>query len=284
MRCDDCRLLIEDYFDGELESQAALEIKRHLDECSSCSRVLKSLSVEQAAYSSYEVDFEVSPQLWAGVQRRLATETKAPPPRIVRRLQAWLRSVFALPPVSGPATVGLVVLAVVLTVVVMRYVAEPGKVMPQQSVGNAPQGMSGTAGERVAVKPEVKEETPVPDVSGGSDIEAKPARTTKASARTSLPATNSSLPKTKTPSQLVREAEQKYLTAIAMLSKDFSRKRSRLDPATVAELNQALASIDETIANTRKVVRRHPDDPVAAQYMLTAYARKVGVLREIVED
>ena len=68
-----------------------------------------------------------------------------------------------------------------------------------------------------------------------------------------------------------------------MLSRSVDRKRSRLNPATEAELGQALSSIDRTIAATRKLVRQNPDDPVAAQYMLTAYAKKVAMLRELVD-
>ena len=54
-----------------------------------------------------------------------------------------------------------------------------------------------------------------------------------------------------------------------------------MDPLTLAKLDQAIAAINRTIAGTRKAVREHPDDPVAVQYMLTAYARKVDVLREM---
>jgi hypothetical protein len=50
----------------------------------------------------------------------------------------------------------------------------------------------------------------------------------------------------------------------------------------LARLDQALASVDRTIAGTRKAVRQHPDDPVAVQYMLSAYSRKVDVLREMI--
>jgi hypothetical protein len=90
------------------------------------------------------------------------------------------------------------------------------------------------------------------------------------------PATNP-----KTPHQLVREAEQKYLAAISMLSRSAARKRSQMDPVTLEKLDQAIVAINRTIAGTRKAVREHPDDPIAVQYMLTAYARKVDVLREM---
>ena len=84
-----------------------------------------------------------------------------------------------------------------------------------------------------------------------------------------------------TAAQLVQQAEEKYLAAISMLSRDVEKNRSQLDPATVARFEEALTSINRTIADTRRAVREHPGDPVAAQYMLMAYAEKVDVLKEM---
>ena len=81
--------------------------------------------------------------------------------------------------------------------------------------------------------------------------------------------------------KLVREAEQKYQAAISLLARDVSRQRERLDPDTRARFEQTLAAVDRTIADTRRAARQHPRDPVAVQYMLTAYAKKVEVLREM---
>ena len=81
--------------------------------------------------------------------------------------------------------------------------------------------------------------------------------------------------------QLVREAESKYLAAIKILSRDVQRRSSSLDPSVRARLEASIASIDRSIEETRLVVRRSPEDPVAVQYMLTAYAKKVEVLREM---
>jgi type VI protein secretion system component VasF len=85
-----------------------------------------------------------------------------------------------------------------------------------------------------------------------------------------------------TSDELVREAEQKYVAAIAMLSRDVNRRRSQLEPEMAARFERTLAAVDRTIADTRRAARQHPGDPVAAQYMLTAYAKKVDVLREII--
>src|SRR5204862_4089730 len=82
-----------------------------------------------------------------------------------------------------------------------------------------------------------------------------------------------------TPTPLVREAEQKYLTAIAMLARDVNRKRSQLDPIMLARFDSALGDIDRTIKDTRRVVRDNPEDPIALQYLLAAYSKKVDDLR-----
>jgi hypothetical protein len=88
----------------------------------------------------------------------------------------------------------------------------------------------------------------------------------------------------KSPQQLVREAEQKYLEAIAILSRDVDRRRSTIDPIVLARFDNALADIDRTIAETRQAVRQNPNDPAVIQYLLAAYSKKVDALREFAAD
>ena len=276
MNCEDWQLLVEEYFDGELDTHTALKVRHHLDDCPSCAPVLESLIAEHSVYANYRSDVEVSPELWAGVRRRI--EAERPP---VQRSGSWLRKVLALPPVSGPVAVGLVVLAVVSTVAVMRYISSspPTDVSNRAVIEGTPQA-----------PPELRNEVPVasPDKSEQAkstkeNVTRSDGLTIAAPVRRSPPPRGDVL-KTKDPRRLVLEAEQKYLAAIAILSRSVDRKRSLLNPASKAELEQAISSIDRTIAATRKLVRQHPDDPVAAQYMLTAYAKKVDVLRELVDQ
>lgn len=278
MNCEDWQLLVEEYFDGELDAPTALEVRHHLDGCASCSSVLKTLSAEQLVYTNYKSEVEISPEMWVGVRQRIEAEEPALPASGIDRFASWLRNVGTLPPVSGPVAVGLVVLAVVLTVVVMRSISGPQEELPQASVTKEapPQARPATLDEPPVVAPR-KSEDPLRVKDNVMKSKALAAATENRRSPSTTRRDNQD------PRRLVREAEQKYLAAIAMLTRSVDRRRSRLDPATVAELNQALSSIDRTIAATRKVVRRHPDDPVAAQYMLTAYAKKVDVLRELVD-
>jgi hypothetical protein len=66
-----------------------------------------------------------------------------------------------------------------------------------------------------------------------------------------------------------------------MLQRDVASKRSHLDAQTAARFGESLAAIDRSIAETRRAVAEHAGDPIAAQYMLSAYAKKVEVLREM---
>jgi hypothetical protein len=283
MKCDDCQLVIEEYFDGELNVQTALQVRRHLDGCKSCSGVLQDLTTEQAMYVAGRSEMEIRPDLWSGVRARLALERQAEPSSTLERLQTWLNRAFVLPRISGLTAVALVILAVGLTTLLMRYRdRSQGDRTFTSITESAPKATPATQEEETVLERG-------PTAAGQrSSLEAKQNSGTKAAVE-SVAAGRKSKPRrieigrTKSPEQLVREAEQKYLTAIAMLSRTVERRRARLDAPTLAKLEQALASIDRTIADTRKAVRQHPDDPVAVQYMLTAYAKKVDVLRELVD-
>jgi hypothetical protein len=82
----------------------------------------------------------------------------------------------------------------------------------------------------------------------------------------------------------VREAEQKYLKAIAALSRDVGRRRRALDPETAGRFESGLAAVDRAIAETRAAARRHPRDPVVVQYMMAAYSKKVDLLRDMAQN
>ena len=69
-----------------------------------------------------------------------------------------------------------------------------------------------------------------------------------------------------------------------MLSRDAGKRRYTTDPHQLIQFDQALATVDRTIAGTRRAVREHPTGPVAVQYMLAAYAKKVDVLRQMLTD
>lgn len=74
--------------------------------------------------------------------------------------------------------------------------------------------------------------------------------------------------------------EGQYEYAIAKLNEAI-KIQPPLRPALQVEYEFNMAVINSTIATTRGVARRNPNNPQAAQVMLTAYQSKVDLLNEI---
>jgi anti-sigma factor RsiW len=286
MKCEECQQLLEEYLDGELEMRAAAQVNAHTNNCSDCSKVYQEFRQEQEAYARYQRDIEVTPALWAGVEARIRQEKIARSSRpFIAGLRERLAELFATPRFSPALAAALVLLAVGLTIVVMSVMNSRNN--NQQIVAGpvAPGNSSPVDSNQPVETPAPKHEENGKELAGGS----KEANTPVPVEKEIKPAPQKQLiakaqPKQADPAQLVREAEQKYLAAIAILSRDFNRHRSQIDPTVLARFDSALADIDRAITETRRVVREHPDDPVALQYLLSAYAKKVDALRDMALD
>jgi hypothetical protein len=292
MKCEECLPLLELYSDGELSAPEAGAVAAHLGACAPCSARLQSLRDEQALYLRYECDPSESPAFWDGVLANIRAEKARPPEAPAawhrRRLAALLSSLSA-PRFSPTLTAALLLVAVVLTAAVMRYFG-PREEPPRQHAE------AGKDGGGVSPPPRKTDElaarTQEPDREGraiadgpealkGRDVLKKAgvvAESKRARKAQTLEVSEAS------PDKLVRDAEQKYLAAIRILSRDLGRQRTRMDPDTLARFDRTLGVIDKSIAETRAAARRHPRDPVAVQYMLAAYAKKVEVLRDMAQE
>ncbi len=293
MKCEACQSILEEYFDGELPAKAGTEVRAHLGACPACAAELAEMRQAHELYARYERGLDVTPALWAGIEARIKAERPegaAPADRSATSgWRDWLKGWFALPHISPAFAAALVVLAIGLTAVVMSYLnsrSAVGTGNPQIAAGSQPPTNSNS---NVTATPKV--ETPPPVVAKNPDDEKsapEPKDTVKKPSpapRKQLVAGNGSKGQAPPdPMKLVREAEQKYLAAIAILSQDVKRHRSQIDPAVLARFDSALSDIDRTIAETRQIVRRNPDDPVALQYLLSAYAKKVDTLRAMTLD
>lgn len=274
MKCEDCQVLMEEYADGALDQKPAGLVSSHMASCANCASYYAELKSEQEIYARYQRDVEVTPVLWSSIESRIKQARAARPAGLFTRLGERFAVLFAARLSPGFAA-ALVIVAIGITVGVMTFLNSrgPSQVISQgkssDRVGTPSSGDgSGTPTPPAASTP------PQPEV---AKIEPNPPiRPNKAPTGPKLVATTK-----QTPEQLVREAEQKYLSAIAMLSRDVSRHRSQLDPIMLARFDAALGDIDRTIKDTRRLVRDNPGDPIALQYLLAAYSKKVDVLREM---
>ena len=310
MKCQDCELLLEEYFDGETDERAGNAIAAHLKTCAACSAIHDGLAAEQSLYASYEREVEVSPALWAGVEARLRAEQRDAGGKVgfLQRLQGWLAPLLVAPRFSPALTAGMVVLAIIGTAVVMKNMngqrprptelADAGKqgsdappaaapaTPPTPNQSSSPATQQPTAGQENV--------SPQSDTSGQQTAAGTPPKQgpklDRASRNAAAPGATPRVEQAKLGAQprvetaadrLVREAEQRYVAAIKILERDVKTRRQKIDPDTRARFEETLASIDRTIAETRKSARQHGNDPVAVQYMLSAYAKKVEVMREM---
>lgn len=274
MKCEECQTLIEDYVDGALNEKAGTLVSSHIAACSECASFREGVIREQAIYARYERDVEVTPVLWSSIEARIKQERAAEPAGWLSRLREQMVGMFAAPRLSPALAFAIVVVAITVTVIVMTRLNPGGR---EVANNNANVAVPDAGGSNVNRNPA----PPVTDggASGSQVATADGPATQKATAVKPAVPRKSSVAPALTPTQLVREAEQKYLAAIAMLARDVNRKRSQLDPIMLARFDSALADIDRTIKDTRRVVRDNPEDPIALQYLLAAYSKKVDVLR-----
>ena len=305
MKCQDCELLLEEYFDGETGERESAAVAAHLQTCAACSALYEGLAAEQSLFASYEREVEVTPALWAGVEARLRAEQREAGGKVgfLQRLSAWLAPLLVAPRFSPALTAAMVVVAVAATAVVMKTIGggntEPPQMAHAGNQGNAPAPAT-TPTAAASESP-----TPEPPSSPATAPFSSPQTTPKPKAIPAQPDPNKLEVVVKRPKQgvvldkastnaapqraetaadkLVREAEQRYVAAIKILERDVQKRRGRIDPDTLARFDETLASIDRTIAETRKTARQHGNDPVAVQYMLSAYAKNVEVMREMAD-
>lgn len=252
MRCEDCVVELEAYFDGELDEQFAAQVGAHLSVCTACSAAYDELALEQQFFAGYRPEIEVTPEVRHRLFERLKGEKSLNQESLFKRLA----SIFHTPRFSLASATPFILILIALTVLLTRILVK----------NEAP--LSGVTWKQNVVENRTPVQTPESPV-----VREKPDRLVVASHKRTR--------RQPTPTQLLLEAERKYMAAIDILTKDANRGRSSLDAETIARFDKALLQIDQTIAETRRVVRRHPEDPEAAQYMLMAYAKKVEILKEI---
>lgn len=298
MSCKECLPLLELHLDGELDRPIVERLNAHLQACAACASASEELRREQDFYASYECGATPAPSFWANVSARIEREQETRDINALANLRRSISAafgVFSTPRLSLALTLLLVASAVGLTALVMRD-KRSSQPVSDRVVNNDEGAHRASTQANAAVEPsgakvkdEVSNRATTAQDAAHDVIDNSPVRngSTFVPAAVNRARRQSSAPHARhaqTTNELVRQAEQKYVAAIALLSRDVSRRRTRLDAATIAQFKQTLDAVDRTIAGTRRAVHEHPEDTVAVQYMLTAYAKKVEVLREMVNQ
>lgn len=288
MECEACLRTMDELIEGALDGSLAREATAHMAMCGPCSQLYAKLRYEQDLYRKYLLDVEPTPDAWANL--RLALGEK----RVIRasqpqfRLQRWLAIAPGGLNVTPQMATALVLLTVGLAIGIMvwRTTIDTSKHQAQNpGVGVEPASEvnregthrdSGITDRQRAANDNQRKTQPSSTESGekGSGIHVS-ASGRAGRRRFGKP------PVVPTVDQVARRAEQQYLSAIEILSRDIKRRRATISPALLSPFKTALAEVDRNIGATRRAAREQPGDPVAVQYLALAYEKKIELLREV---
>jgi hypothetical protein len=276
MNCDDRQILMEQLLDGELPPTESSALERHLQDCPSCQLYFEQTQSEHAFYRTCQAQrstLDLAPRLWGNIEQQLSASGRTASPK-ARWLEIFGR-LWISPRMTPLAVAVLLVISISLTALYVRRQTAPD----QRTMDMAKRGSIPSARVEIPAQntPVVQKETPPEALSRAKSASATAVPTTAQTARKGTPPR-----KGLSPRELVRRAEENYQAAIALLERDFKRRPIPLDDSTRQQFQLALTAIDKNIEEMRKAVRRYPDDPQAIQYMLTAYAKKVDLLEEMV--
>lgn len=123
MKCDECLLLIEEFFDGELGADEMVSVSTHVSRCSECSEVLEVMRYEQDVMVGANSLPNPSPGFWQNVQNEIQVERQKKPRSVVGNLRGLISSILPhnLSPAFAPAFALLILILVSGAVLVKKH-------------------------------------------------------------------------------------------------------------------------------------------------------------------
>jgi hypothetical protein len=292
MKCEECVPLLEDFVDGEIDASGTALVGAHIASCAGCAAEAEALHRELEIYAHYERDVDVTPALWAGVLSRIEQERASESPRRQSFLVVLGGKTTAFQNALGAWRFGPALAAAALAVVVAgttftiyRVGSSPDNGAPSPDVTEVIPPVVTSPDAPPVPPPSIERAIPTPPSKDTGTIrrgpKAKPGRSIIQPARTAAGTEKTATDHLPGQLELVRKTEREYLAVIAVLARDVNVRRAELLPATRERVDNTIAELDRTIEGTRRAVANDPSDPVAVQYLLTAYAKKVEVLQEV---
>ena len=159
LRCEDCIPLIEEYFDGEVDTKTNEGMSAHISACADCAAALDALSFEGEIFARYERGLEPTPALWARVSADIAREARIETPAerrpfLSRAFEAIASALGAL--TLRPALASSLALLVIGVAIGSLWLAYRPKLVnnPADRAGNDPNNIkSGNGSVEIANVP-----------------------------------------------------------------------------------------------------------------------------------
>ena len=289
MKCEACLGMMDELIEGEVDGSLAREATAHIAMCGPCSHLYANLRSEQELYGKYLLEVEPTGALWANLRLEMEKEKFTRASRKQFRLQRWFAIALAGLKVTPQMATALVLITIGLAIGIMVWrtnidtsmhqTQNPGVfgVQPSPDVNReATHRDPDITSRQGAAKDNEKNIQPF-SIEGGKKGSAIHVSAAGGAVRRKF----GRAPVVPTVDEVALRAEQQYLSAIKILSRDIKRRRPGISPSVLSHLETALVEVDRNIVAARRVASEQPRDPVAVQYLASAYENKVDLLREV---
>lgn len=281
MNCERCKNELEDFLYGELGESLSAEIRAHLMNCAVCAAMRGEIERENELFGQFyeQTSIEPAAEMWETIRARINSEVRGRAQ--IERGRGWLERLraSAFGRLLAPATLRqaafaalLIALSVAATTIYLKL-GENGA----ENFANKGEKAAPTLAPR-------QDATPSPSIDT-ANVGAKPNNAAPATPGARPPINRAAPPRQLTEQELmnrqIARAEREYQKAIRLLDQAIAKQRDRLDPALIKQYESSLASIDNSINSSRRAFRERPDDPIAGQFLLAAYAKKLDLMQDI---
>lgn len=288
MKCEACLGMMDELIEGDVDGSLAREATAHIAMCAACSRLYANLRSEQELFRQYLLEVAPTPALWANLRLEMEKEKVTRGSQAQFWLRRWLAISFGGLNVTGQTATTLVLITIGLAIGIMiwRTTIETPKhqarnpdvgVQPSSEINREGKHRDPDITDRQGAADADQKKTQLFSTEGGKKGSAIHVSAAGGTGRRKFGRS----PVVPTVAQVALRVEQQYLSAIEILSRDIKRRRTVISPALLSHLETVLAEVDRNIAATRRVARAQPRDPVAVQYLASAYENKVDLLREV---
>ena len=256
---------LQAWFDHELDANTAADVAAHLHGCIHCVEAVRTLEVENLIVSqalSAEFDEAVpTERLRQRVKAAVVGLQVTTVPTTNRSLVNAVRNLFPSFRLVAYASIAAAILiaGIFLAVNLRKERSAPsaGNVNPKEVVAPGPQTSPEPPREVVAGGPS---KTPAPP-------RPKPSRKRRASEPDAMS---------------LAWLESQYQKAFPKLNEAI-KAQAPLPPSLRFEYEYNLALIENSIITTRQIARKHPQDPLATQFMLAAYQSKIDLMNQFAQ-
>jgi len=283
MNCERCKNELEDFLYDELVEARGAEVRAHLADCAVCAALRDEIERENEIFGRFyeQTSIEPAAEMWDAIRARINSGAREQAQ--IEGGRGWLEGLRAgaFGRLLASATLRqaafaalLVALSVAATTIYLKLGDKGAEKFAIKSVEPAQ-----TRPPQRGVTP-----TPSPSVDVAGDVE-KPNNGAMAPKGAKPRVDRAAPPRQLTDQELmnrqIARAEREYQKAIRLLDLAIAKQRDRLDPALIKQYESSLVSIDNSINASRRAFRERPDDPIAGQFLLAAYAKKLDLMQDI---